>query len=132
METVFKKGDKVYCVLYGWGRVLGVDDVGTYPVTVLFDCDEEIDYTVDGKLYDDSFPILSFTEYTLQGFSQERQIELPEVGEDVLVFDEEEHSWVLKQFKQYEKYSEYPFIVTDKLSFLVYQYAKMKRIKILD
>lgn len=132
METVFKKGDKVYCVLCGWGRVLGVDDIGPYPVTVLFDCDQQIYYTVDGKFYDDSFPTLSFTEYTLQGFSQERPCELPEVGDDVLVFDEVEHSWVLKQFKEYKKDSEYPFIVTDKLSFAVYRYAKMKRIKILD
>lgn len=132
METVFKDGDRVYCIIYGWGIVLRVCDIGSFPIQVVFDCGEEIDYTKDGRLYADSNPMLSFTEYTLQGFSQERQIELPEVGEDVLVFDEEEHSWVLKQFKQYEKYSEYPFIVTDKLSFLVYQYAKMKRIKILD
>ena len=127
METVFKKGDKVYCVLYGWGRVLGVDDVGTYPVTVLFDCDEQIDYTVDGKLYDDSFPTLSFTKYTLKGFSQEKPIKLPEVGEFCLVRDNDSHSWVAKKFRGYNPDSISPYIMEEHVS-----WKQMKRIKILD
>ena len=124
METVFKKGDKVYCVLYGWGRVLGVDDVGTYPVTVLFDCDEQIDYTVDGKLYDDSFPTLSFTKYTLKGFSQ---VKLPQVGELCLVRDFDDDRWQLRTFTKYNQYKEVPYVVDD-----IYCFRQIKRVKILD
>lgn len=129
METVFKKGDKVYCVLYGWGRVLGVDDVGTYPVTVLFDCDEQIDYTVDGKLYDDSFSTLSFTKYTLKGFSQHRQTELPEVGDWCLVTDDLDGEWFLRKFLYY-KDGWFNCKAHDKDSFNI-EWKYMKRIKLL-
>lgn len=70
----FKKGQKVYDIRYGWGIVSLVVPGGGYQVLVEFeDPDEDHDesYTFDGKSQtDDDFPLLSHTEYTFSGFTQ--------------------------------------------------------------
>ncbi len=123
MKEVFKVGDRVFDLVYGWGKVIH----STCPVRAKFS-----EYTVD--YYKKDLVKLSFTEYTLQGFSQERPIELPEVGEDVLVYDENSDDWILRQFERYVACSCIPFHVTDRDSFLSIPrgYSKLKRIKILD
>lgn len=75
-EQIFKLEDKVFDIRYGWGTVINgidIDDIDNlYPIRVDFN-KYIITYTYDGKITDeDKHPILSFTEYTLQGFSQER------------------------------------------------------------
>ena len=136
MKEIFKVGDKVYHISYGWGIVKSID-IGSFPVIVSFEIkgydSYNISFSKDGiETSEDKTSLLSFTEYTLQGFSQERPIELPEVGEDVLVYDGYNSEWILRQFQRYVKCSVYPFHVTDRDSFLSSQYSKMKRIKILD
>lgn len=132
MKEIFKEGDRVFHVEYGWGVVRFEESIN-FPILVEFSEDEVMSFTLDGKETTESKqPLLSFTEYTLQGFSQERPIELPEVGEDVLVYDGYNSEWILRQFQRYVECSIYPFHVTDRDSFLSSQYSKMKRIKILD
>jgi hypothetical protein len=126
METVFKEGDKVYCVVNGHGFVKEIKCKADYPVYVEFTNDDSDQYTYDGRLYMDSLPTLSFTEYSLQGFSQERQIELPEVGDLCLFRDYDEDTWKVRKFDRYTSYSEFPFF--DGSS----SWKQMKRIKILD
>jgi hypothetical protein len=58
---IFKKGDKVYDHAYGWGEVLDTFGRGNVEIIVK-----------DGKAAFLSEATLSFTEYTLNGFSQER------------------------------------------------------------
>ena len=127
METVFKKGDKVYCVVNGHGFVKEIKCKAAYPVYVEFTNDDSDQYTYDGRLYEDSLPTLSFTEYTLQGFSKKRPIELPEVGELCLVRDYNEEVWKVVEFKSYDKNHHYPYISQRGVG-----YRQMKRIKILD
>jgi hypothetical protein len=112
-ETVFKVGDKVYCVLYGWGKVTGISSEISFPITVEFngEGDEERYYSRDGKYNFNSSPTLSFTEYTLNGFSQERPIELPEVGEEIMV-SVDGRFWVLGKFSTFFPQMEYPVVVT--------------------
>lgn len=81
MEKIFKKGDKVFCILGGWGRVIAINK-GDYPIGVKFDR-TYYTYSEDGKINDHTPPTLSFTQYTLEGFSQERTEELPLVGDVV-------------------------------------------------
>lgn len=126
MKTVFKEGDKVFCIVNGHGVIKKILDRSSYPIEVSFNDGDEIDYTLDGRLYDDSNPTLSFTEYTLQGFSQERQIELPEVGDWCLVRDNKQTVWQAGFFKEYRPDNEFPFS-TD-----IGSWKQMKRIKILD
>jgi hypothetical protein len=101
MKTVFKVGDKVFDIKYGWGVVDRIWSDGMYPVSVKFLIDEE-HYTYNGRQYPKDPPRLSFTEYTLQGFSQERPVVLPEVGELVLVRNHEIERWRTFEFHSFD------------------------------
>jgi len=127
-ETVFKVGDKVYCVLYGWGKVKDISSEVSFPITVEFngEGDEEIYYSRDGKYNFNSSPTLSFTEYTLNGFSQERPMELPEVGEEIMVSNDGEH-WVIGKFREYTKRSDHPIEVAIYGDRYNYKYFKRLR-----
>ena len=63
---MFKVGDKVYHIKYGWGVITEKDDED-----ILSKFSE---YTVWNNSDNN---LLSFTEYTFQGFSQERPNETP-------------------------------------------------------
>ena len=93
METIFKVNDDVYDIHYGWGKVFAIKDNGsTSPIIVTFkDLDEEFEclYTSDGRTELGYSQVLSFTEYTLKGFSQKRPEELPKPGDIVWVKDKE-------------------------------------------
>ena len=113
---LFKEGDRVYHYTYGWGEITTHEEnaiirVKFFADTIAF---------MDGNL-------LSFTEYTLQGFSQERPIILPEVGELCLVRGRENHSWSVRKFVSYIPNAEFPYVTEYDVP-----YAQMKRIKILD
>ena len=100
MKTVFKVGDKVFDIRYGWGEVSNIDnDEDLYPIHVIFNNIHDY-YTWDGRDHDiDSLiPLLSFTEYTLQGFSQERPEVLPNRGDVVWVRNSEKENWLCTQF----------------------------------
>ena len=70
IETVFKKGDRVFDHTYGWGAVEEVDS----SVCVKFDSCKATRVRYWGVLLRD----LSFTEYRLDGFSQKREDISPE------------------------------------------------------
>lgn len=78
METIFKVGDRVFDIRFGWGTVKHIqEDVSSYfPINVLFDNDKSQDLKFYASELDEEkyTNLLSFTEYTLQGFSQERPI----------------------------------------------------------
>ena len=123
----FKEGDRVYHVEYGWGEVGYIPNIN-FPLVVAFSEDEVISFTPDGRETTESKQsLLSFTEYTLQGFTQERPVVLPEVGELCLVRDKDNHSWTVKEFVGYIPTAEFPYITEHEVP-----YAQMKRIKILD
>ena len=77
-KQTFEKGDRVFDIRFGWGTVVDDNSGQIYAVGVQFDKDdsqEVIFYTGDGKRnLGEEFPLLSFMEYTLQGFTQERPI----------------------------------------------------------
>ena len=135
-EEIFKVGDKVYNHHYGWGEIKE-----RYDRYLMVDFDNHksrfIPFTFDGReclRYGN--PSLSFTEYTLKGFSQERPIVLPEVGELCLfsvtntcpktLMDDKE-DWVLREFINYIPEYEFPYITQNHVPF-----KKIKRIKILN
>ena len=127
MKTVFKVGDKVFHICYGWGEVIKVDSDKRFGLTIMFnykDVESEEYFSLDGKEFEfDLSSILSFTEYSLQGFSQERPIILPEVGEYCLVKCEKDEDWFLDKFLGFKDgyyYCEY------------FKWTQLKRIKILD
>ena len=91
METIFKVGDKVFDYTYGWGIV---DDINHITVRVKFDSISGNQVLFWGIL----LKTLSFTEYTLEGFSQERPEILPERGQIVWVRDYENEEWIIRYF----------------------------------
>jgi hypothetical protein len=76
MKQIFKKGDKVFDYTYEWGTV---DDIDDFTVRVKFDSISNNTVLFWGIL----LKTLSFTEYTLEGFSQERPEPLPKIGDIV-------------------------------------------------
>lgn len=116
-DNIFKEGDKVYHFLYGWGKVVKLlNNNNQFWVRVQFD-KRKIEFE---KEFRDGF-LLSFTEYTLDGFSQERPEELPNKGDVVWVRDNENDDWVISQFIEKDlKLNEY--IVTDNNPFLSTNY----------
>nr|DAR48886.1 MAG TPA: hypothetical protein [Caudoviricetes sp.] len=81
MKTIFKTGDRVFDYIKGWGEIVHtysdnweeVDD--NYTVCVVkFDSSEEIIHFTKYL----ATKMLSFTEYTLQGFTQEKPVNYEE------------------------------------------------------
>lgn len=96
MKKIFEKGDRVFCILGGWGRVIAIN-IGDYPISVEFDRNNYI-YSEDGRVNDHTPPTLSFTEYTLEGFSQERPEILPQKDDIVWVRDSKNEKWRISHF----------------------------------
>lgn len=89
-KNIFKVGDKVYDIRFGWGEVVAITADRSYPVEVDFNGGEET-YTYTGQyIIEHVTPLLSLTEYTLQGFSQERPFNPQDcVGKWCLTWDNE-------------------------------------------
>jgi hypothetical protein len=143
MKTNFKVGDKVYCIIKGWGIITDIlESCNLYidfPIIVSIINDEgkkeTASYTLDGRYLTYSQPTLSFTEYTLQGFSQERPIDIPEVGEEIMV-SVNGKNWELKKFHSYHPERDYPVITVERIihdestiEFREENYKYLKRLK---
>jgi hypothetical protein len=97
-ETIFKEGDKVFDILFGWGEVTCIVEFNTnHPVVCRFG-EDTINYTKLGCYFKGWSRTLSFTEYKLEGFSQERPEVLPEFGDVVWVRGEFPSQWVIGHF----------------------------------
>ena len=110
MKTIFKKGDRVFDIRFGWGTVITENIVidSFNPMVVQFD-DEELRnyYTLRGK---DITKLLSFTEYTLQGFSQERTINHEKhVGKWGKFWDDNKERFIIGKLLYYSKDGDDPF-----------------------
>lgn len=113
MKTIFKVGDRVYDIRYGWGKII---DKNNGAIGVQFEDDdsqEVIIYTNDGKrTLGEETPLLSFMEYTLQGFSQERPINYKDyIGKWGKFWDRDKHILLLGKLLAYDtvENKDYPF-----------------------
>lgn len=96
MEQIFKMGDRVFHIQYGWGEVRN----GSFDlVNVIFDLGTNV--TFNFKLRS----LLSFTEYTLEGFSQDRLVELPEIGQVVWGKNIDQVDWHIGHFHIFDRNS---------------------------
>ena len=108
METIFKEGDRVFHYHYGWGTVKSISnsDASEYHVAVSFDLSDKCWFTYDGRELYLEKPSLSFTEYKLEGFSQERPEELPKIGDVVWGKGFHTTDWIIGHYlgKQHASY----------------------------
>jgi len=106
MQNLFQIGDKVFDIQYGWGIVEKITQDWQYINFVRFDNNIYDSYTYDGKSDRSFFPFLSFTEYTMQGFSQERPEELLKKGQICWGRNELPSEWNIGYFfeKRGDKY----------------------------
>lgn len=76
-KQIFKVGDRVFDINYGWGVVRDVYKDGEIRVDFKeYEKDIIRIYNADGRIYTGvKQPVLSFTEYTLKGFSQKRPVD---------------------------------------------------------
>jgi hypothetical protein len=106
-NQIFKEQDRVYHFLYGWGEVVKLLSNNNQSwVRVQFD--------KQAKGFEDNFRdgfLLSFSEYTLEGFSQERPEEFPEKGQIVWVRDGKNFNWEVYHFLKHIPNAEYPYMV---------------------
>jgi hypothetical protein len=99
MDNIFEIGDRVFHYAYGWGTI---KDFLRDSIRVDF-----YDVSNGIKLFErNSIKLLSFTEYTLEGFTQERPEELPKKGDIVWVRQEFPSEWRVGHFfkKEGDKY----------------------------
>lgn len=99
-KAIFKVNDKVYCIMNGHGIIDEISEevAELYPIKVKFN-NVIISYTYDGRYSQRLFPTLSFTEYKLEGFTQERPEILPNEGDIVWIKeDEDQYYWQIGHF----------------------------------
>lgn len=99
-KQVFKEGDRVYLYPLGWGDIQYKSD---YDYSIYFKSIEDTRY-IGG----DVRSLLSFTEYTLEGLSQERPEELPNEGDIVWVRNADLGIWGIGHF--YKKMGDYYYV----------------------
>ena len=113
MKTIFKTGDRVFDIRFGWGTVKEVLDTlyHNYPITVFFDnIGNVITYASDGSFGAGMPQMLSFTEYTLQGFSQERLVNYEEyIGKWGKFWDDNKERFIIGKLLYYSKDGDDPF-----------------------
>ena len=113
---IFKKGDKVYDYAYGWGEVANISEVvDYYPLLIEFQ-DIKLYYNFKGVAECGLLPTLSFTEYTLEGFSQVRPKELLPFKEGDVVYVNDATSksvlWSTGILKTINKKDYLPFVTS--------------------
>jgi hypothetical protein len=119
MDEIFKKGDRAYHYLYKWGTIRNANKSFA-----------SIDFDGIGYAMCDVDP-LSFTEYTLEGFSQERPEPLPNPGDIVWVRDNEYDNWMITYFRKFNanvilRYGCNPRNSADSMSIYYYKYLTTK------
>ena len=88
-KTIFKLKDKVYVTSFGWGTVI---DAGCSTL------DGWVGIETNGRIIHIDTYLVSFTKYTLDGFSQDRPEVLPNKGDIVWGRDNDSQVWHIYHF----------------------------------
>lgn len=109
-NQIFKKGDKVFHSAYGWGEVMTIGKDLDCPVEVdFYNWNFEI-FTEEGRTAPGMPLVLSFTEYSYEGFSLERPQKLPKKGDIVWVRNDKDDRHDIYHFIHYNDNNKYPYI----------------------
>lgn len=103
IDSIFKTNDRVYHHHYGWGIIKEIHYGVNKRILIEFDDTPNL----VREMFNEK-PVLSFTEYKLVGFSQERPEELPKKGQIVWVRGKFRSEWTIGHF--IEKIEGYYFV----------------------
>ena len=103
-NCMFKVGQEVWCLLYGKGKVVQVDNTDDYPIKIEFDNADCQCYTRDGTYYVDCNRTLFFSEPKIEA----QEFPSKYVGETVFLVHIE------------YGYSEGPFKITKEDAYYIY------------
>lgn len=133
-KQIFKIGDRVFDIIFGWGKVTEVyyPQDRDYPVSVQFE-NSVIIYTYDGKwAHGDSYSRLSFTEYGFDDrFSQERPINYNDyIGKWGKFWDIDVKTCIIDRLIECKPDDEYYF-TTSEFGYLNFEPLTEEQVKIL-
>ncbi len=73
-KEIFRVGDRVFDIRYGWGEIVSINSDRAYPITAVFN-GSKTNYTYKGESSTGNIQTLSFKEYGFDNrFSQERPV----------------------------------------------------------
>ena len=73
-KKIFRVGDRVFDIRYGWGEIVSINSDRVYPITAVFN-GSKTNYTYKGESSTGNIQTLSFKEYGFDNrFSQERPV----------------------------------------------------------
>jgi hypothetical protein len=99
-KDIFKVGDRVFHIQFGWGII--EEEIADMWMLVFESRSKRDDKVGINKF---GSKLLSFTEYSLEGFSQERPKELPKRGDVVWGKNFDEDNWHIGHFYLFDKSS---------------------------
>lgn len=99
-NQIFKTGDRVFHHLFGWGTI---DECKLLLATLRFD---------EGGFMVKDVDSLSYSEYSLEGFSQEPPEDLPNFGDIVWARDGKIFNWEVYHFINYNPNAKFPYTVS--------------------
>nr|DAN44010.1 MAG TPA: hypothetical protein [Caudoviricetes sp.] len=122
MAQIFRKGDKVFDPLVGWGTVYNVVSYTEYPIVVVFENgNTSYNYTKDGKrLLEHKLPILSFVEYDFinGGYSTTKKYNYSEyIGKWGKFTNEGTSNIVINKLKEYNESETLPFVSAEDIKY---------------
>lgn len=132
-KQIFKTGDRVFDIRYGWGKVIRIT-TDMYPIEVLFKQYGIKTYTPSGSTEIEGFVSLSFTEYAFDGFSQKRPVpaELDEwIGKWGKFYDSNPNNFIIDRLKSITPEKTKRFFGENTYFYMNFQPLTEEQIKIL-
>ena len=138
MKTTFEKGDKVFDIRFGWGVVIFMysfdwekEEDSKLVCVVKFENEEEVHYTKQIAL-----KLLSFTEYSLKGFSQKTTTDWSKYFHTWGIFYDEKEDFEstnrIGRLYDYDNDSIYPFQSYEGESYMNFKPLIDEQIKVLN
>lgn len=131
-KEIFRVGDRVFDIRYGWGEIVSINSDRAYPITAVFN-GSKTNYTYKGESSTGNIQTLSFKEYGFDNrFSQERPVNYEDCIEKWGKFwNDNPEYFTIGILKGYEQDSHKPFQSVS-LDFQNFEPLTNEQIKILE
>lgn len=131
-KEIFRVGDRVFDINFGWGKIKSIKNTRPYPITAVFN-GLDSNYSYNGELCISRIRTLSFTEYGFDNrFSQERPVNYEDCIEKWGKFwNDNPEYFTIGILKGYEQDSHKPF-QSISLDFQNFEPLTDEQIKILE